>query len=544
MTPFPDLDEGLHQLRAATQAKKCWTCNCFHSSLRSLERELPADRRPPVLNEAVTAAQAVLQPIRYECLGCDPCHPPQALNALGVAGEACGAAPVESRAGWPPLPGSYHVLRYSAPVAICTLTDENLAHRIAAAGSPQIAITGPMQTENLGIERLIANLVANPNIRFLILCGNDTEKAVGHRPGASLAALARSGLDGASRIIDAPGRRPVIKNLDSAAVERFRQQVEIVDRIGNADIPAILHEVASCAARSPGPATPFASARQIETITGRVPERMVSDPSGYVVIDVDRANRQLVVEHYTTAGVLDLIIRGATANEVMAPVFARNLVSRLDHAGYVGKELTRAEAALRSGDGFTQDAAPEQRRVAIESAASCGSGCACYAPPAPTSNPHADCGCAPQLESSMTTRTKPVLVVVGLLALTAVALGLRTTRSSAGTAESPANPPANAVDAPLGINAFMQMERQPKEAVAVQGVVNGHLADQHLLLLVDDADGACAGQSCCAPLILPVRWPGTVPTNGTAVIATGQFGTEGGKQVFLATSVAPRGGKP
>lgn len=544
MTVFPDLDEGLRQLRAATQAKKCWTCNCFHGSLRSLERELPANRRPPALAEAITAAQAVLQPIRYECLGCDPCHPPQALNALGVAGESCGAAPVETREGWPPLPGSYHVLRYSASVAICTLTDEDLARRIAVAGSPQVAIAGSMQTENLGIERLIANLVANPNVRFLILCGNDTEKAVGHRPGASLVALARSGLDGAGRIIDAPGRRPVIKNLDPAAIERFRQQVEIVDRIGHADVPAILSEVAACAARSPGSATPFASARQIETITGQVPERMVSDPSGYVVIDVDRANRQLVLEHYTTAGVLDLIVRGTTANEVMSPVFARNLVSRLDHAGYVGKELTRAEAALRSGDRYTQDAAPEQRPATVDPVSPCGSGCACHTRSDPKPGIQADCGCAPHLESSMTARTKSLLVVAGLLALTAVVFGLRAAQSPASTVTPPVKAVADTAAAPIGISAFMQAEHPPQGTVVVQGIVNGNVPDQHLLLLVDDADEACAGQSCCAPLTLPVRWSGAAQANGTAVIATGQIGTEGGKQVFMATGVTPSGAKP
>jgi tetrahydromethanopterin S-methyltransferase subunit A len=47
----------------------------------------------------------------------------------------------------------------------------------------------------------------------------------------------------------------------------------------------------------------------------------------------------------------------------------RNLISRLDHAAYLGRELARAEYALSSGEPYVQDAAPE-------------------APPAPT------CGCA------------------------------------------------------------------------------------------------------------------------------------------------------
>lgn len=32
------------------------------------------------------------------------------------------------------------------------------------------ALAGTLQTENIGIEKIIANVVANPNIRYLILC--------------------------------------------------------------------------------------------------------------------------------------------------------------------------------------------------------------------------------------------------------------------------------------------------------------------------------------------------------------------------------------
>jgi len=36
------------------------------------------------------------------------------------------------------------------------------------------------------------------------------------------------------------------------------------------------------------------------------------------------------------------------------------LLIRLDHAAYLGRELTRAEHALSSGETYAQDAAPEQ----------------------------------------------------------------------------------------------------------------------------------------------------------------------------------------
>ena len=38
----------------------------------------------------------------------------------------------------------------------------------------------------------------------------------------------------------------------------------------------------------------------------------------------------------------------------------RGLLTRLDHAAYLGRELARAEHALSSGETYAQDAAPEQ----------------------------------------------------------------------------------------------------------------------------------------------------------------------------------------
>ena len=102
------------------------------------------------------------------------------------------------------------MLRYQAPVAVCTLTDEALAHRIASARPPGMAIVGRLHTENLGIERRINNAVANPHIRFLVLCGADSAQRIGHLPGQSCLALARTrGAPGpavASPFPGAPGR--------------------------------------------------------------------------------------------------------------------------------------------------------------------------------------------------------------------------------------------------------------------------------------------------------------------------------------------------
>jgi tetrahydromethanopterin S-methyltransferase subunit A len=90
------------------------------------------------------------------------------------------------------------------------------------------AIYGSLRTENIGIEKIVANIISNPNIRFIIVCGNEI---CGHRSGASLIALHENGIDESHRIIDAPGAIPYIENLDLKAIQRFQQQITIINHI-------------------------------------------------------------------------------------------------------------------------------------------------------------------------------------------------------------------------------------------------------------------------------------------------------------------------
>lgn len=372
---LPASDEAAAQLQEAAAAKKCWSCGCLHSSLRAIEEALPPREHPTQLSEAVEAARARLSEVRYDCLGCAVCYPAIAINALQIEGDMCPTEAVEARAGWPPLPGTYTVLRYHAPVAVCTLADEDLARRLVAVASGHLAIVGTLQTENLGIERLILNILANPHIRFLLICGPDSRQQIGHLPGQSLVALSRAGLDGRGRIIGAAGKRPLLRNISPEAVEHFRRTVEVIDLIGTAQVEAILDAVQECAGRYPGPAQPFAAERAIATCVGYLPERMVSDPAGYFVVYPDRARGLLSLEHYQNNGVLDRIIEGKTAAEVYTPAIEQGLVSRLDHAAYLGRELARAEQAFQSGQPYIQDAAPEQRTDHVIAECGCSSSC-------------------------------------------------------------------------------------------------------------------------------------------------------------------------
>jgi tetrahydromethanopterin S-methyltransferase subunit A len=254
-------------------------------------------------------------------------------------------------------------------VAVCTLNSDELVASLTETRAADIAIVGSLHTENLGIEHLIRNVLANPYIRFLIVCGEDTRKSIGHLPGQSLVSLLTDGFDENMRIRKAQGKRPVIKNISIEHVEAFRRQIQVVDRIGESAIETILDNVAEAAVRNPGPAIEtISNTSTIKVEQAREPARLVSDHMGYVVIFPDRRRGRLVLEHYTNKGVLDRVFEGTSSTALYATVIEAELISRLDHAAYLGRELARAEQALLTQSEYVQDRAPgELEETSIES---------------------------------------------------------------------------------------------------------------------------------------------------------------------------------
>jgi tetrahydromethanopterin S-methyltransferase subunit A len=244
--------------------------------------------------------------------------------------------------------------------------------RLAARAPAGLAIVGTLRTENLGIERLIRNVLASPALRALVLCGEDAQEAVGHLAGASLESLFSMGVDLRGRIRGAPGKRPVLRNVGRVEVEAFLGKVELVSLVGERDEEKIGRAVARAAARPPSrlsalaPKAPASVAAEV--VVAAPPRRLVSDPAGWFVVYPDHARRRLLLEHYTTAGALHCVIEGETPAAVAAEAIERQLLSRLDHAAYLGRELARAERCLSTGERYEQDRAPGE----IE-----GAGCGC-----------------------------------------------------------------------------------------------------------------------------------------------------------------------
>jgi len=144
-----------------------------------------------------------------------------AEGVKGVCVEGGGPSGLEN---WPPIRGDYSLGDPRSRIAVVTLA--------SSLRAPGAAIWGPCKTENLGVEKVVANLIANSNIRFLLVCG---EESKGHLQGDSILALHRNGIDDDGRISGSRGAIPFIENLSAAAIGRFQRQVEVIDRIGLVD---------------------------------------------------------------------------------------------------------------------------------------------------------------------------------------------------------------------------------------------------------------------------------------------------------------------
>lgn len=152
---------------------------------------------------------------------------------------------VKPAAGWPVIKGEYDSGNPENPVAVTTCGSH-------LKGAPQIAagasITGPHKTENLGIEKIVANIISNPNIRFLLVTGAEVK---GHISGEAIIKIHQNGIKD-NRIVGATGAIPYIENLPDDAIKRFQAQIQVVEMMGTEDEGKIVAKIKELAAKDPG----------------------------------------------------------------------------------------------------------------------------------------------------------------------------------------------------------------------------------------------------------------------------------------------------
>lgn len=137
---------------------------------------------------------------------------------------------------WPPVSGEYITGDPESQAAVITLASELDKERLTR----HCALVGSMKTENIGIEKVVANIVSNTNIRYLVICGAEVH---GHLSGDAVMAMHRSGIDEEGRIIGAKGAIPYITNIDIDTINIWRSQVEMIDLINVEDMDRIVQAI-------------------------------------------------------------------------------------------------------------------------------------------------------------------------------------------------------------------------------------------------------------------------------------------------------------
>jgi len=154
--------------------------------------------------------------------------------------------------GWPISKGDFRSGDASNCVAVVTMGSHLDEQGICDAGA---AICGSCKTENLGIEKVIANVISNPNIRFILCVGTEVK---GHLSAQTMKALHKNGVK-EGRVVGAEGAIPYIENLKDDAIKRWQEQTSVVDIMETEDNAAIKAKVAELKAKDPGafPADPL-----------------------------------------------------------------------------------------------------------------------------------------------------------------------------------------------------------------------------------------------------------------------------------------------
>jgi len=147
---------------------------------------------------------------------------------------------------YPPEEGCYLRGNDYSPIAVCVILNRNreetpkeLEELVRVAVESGAALAGTLQTENIGLEKVVCNIVANPNIRYLLLCGSESP---GHLTGEAVTALLKNGIDEKKRVIGANAPTPYLFNVPTDSIARFRKQIQLISCL-NEGAPELIREV-------------------------------------------------------------------------------------------------------------------------------------------------------------------------------------------------------------------------------------------------------------------------------------------------------------
>jgi len=144
------------------------------------------------------------------------------MNVLGnIFGEVCKTLF--------PIPEQVYFGNLKSIITICVLSSIPLLKEIENSElMNNVSLVGRLFSENKGIDSIIRHVNSNSNVKIIIICGKE---GWGHKPGSSLIALYKNGIDCDGRIINSPSPDPFL-NVSKTEVKKFQRRVRIINKIG------------------------------------------------------------------------------------------------------------------------------------------------------------------------------------------------------------------------------------------------------------------------------------------------------------------------
>ncbi|MFH1173217.1 MAG: hypothetical protein V1692_01670, partial [bacterium] len=122
-------------------------------------------------------------------------------------------------------------------IGVCTMWSDK---EKVAQGLPRdyYSVAGNLYSSD-GINYILRNILANPKIRYLVICGED----VSGESGQAIKALMTHGANEQNQIIN--NGFQLHKEIDSSAIKLFREKVKLVDCLGTSEINILKEKIES-----------------------------------------------------------------------------------------------------------------------------------------------------------------------------------------------------------------------------------------------------------------------------------------------------------
>jgi len=141
-----------------------------------------------------------------------------------------------------PIPEEVYFGNQNSTIVVCTLSSIDLLRKLSNSALLQsVAVVGRLLSENKGIESLVRYVISHPNIKTIVLCGNEVW---GHKAGHSLLALHKNGINNSGIIINSSSPDPIL-TLTEFEVKKFQTQVRMIDIIDETNQEKIIQLIKS-----------------------------------------------------------------------------------------------------------------------------------------------------------------------------------------------------------------------------------------------------------------------------------------------------------